>query len=271
MKRPFLQLKSDKLLNKVKKKVFYGINLPVQILKILKLNRDPIIIGGCGRSGTSLLLSILSCHPHIFTLSEETTCFCPTVYSQNVDLSAPFHISVFFKYLLRSKIPWSCRRWCEKTPKNVIFFGRILKYFGKRVKIINIVRDGRDVITSIHPSRPEGFHVNPHRWINDVEAGLRYENHPQVLTIRYEDLVRNYEITLKSICDFIGEDFRKEFLLFPKTAKEKLTKMKTLDKQVQPVFAHSIGRWKRPENELRVRELTDNPRAKKLLVHYHYI
>ncbi|MCF7916350.1 MAG: sulfotransferase [Candidatus Omnitrophica bacterium] len=237
----------------------------------LRLGRDPIIIGGCGRSGTSLLLSILSCHPHIFTFPNETYFFCPMVYDKNVDFNSPFRIQDFCRLLFSFKIPWSCRRWCEKTPQNVIFFGRILKYFGKKVKIINIVRDGRDVITSRHPSDLSKFWVSSQRWINDVEAGLSYENHPQVLTIRYEDLINNYETTVKSICAFIGEDFRKEFLQFPKTAKEKLTEFKALNNEVQSIFADSIGRWKDPKYALRVEELMNNPRAKKILAHYHYL
>lgn len=41
------------------------------------LPEKPIVIGGCGRSGTTLLLSILGAHPDIFALASELYPFYP--------------------------------------------------------------------------------------------------------------------------------------------------------------------------------------------------
>ena len=39
--------------------------------------RAPISIGGAPRSGTTLLLSVLSAHPSLFAINHETFAFCP--------------------------------------------------------------------------------------------------------------------------------------------------------------------------------------------------
>ncbi len=47
-------------------------------IKDFRLYKSPILIGGCGRSGTTLLTSILSSHPKIALIPHETGIFCPT-------------------------------------------------------------------------------------------------------------------------------------------------------------------------------------------------
>ena len=78
-----------------------------------------------------------------------------------------------------------------------MFFGKVLEEFRERVKIIHIVRDGRDVVLSRHPVDTARHWISPSRWVEDVSAGLSFEGHPQVLTIRYEDLVKEYDITIR--------------------------------------------------------------------------
>ena len=78
--------------------------------------------------------------------------------------------------------------------------------FGGRVKLIQTVRDGRDVVTSMHPTRQEnGFWISPERWVADVSAGLPYDRHPRVCVVRYEDLVMDYGKTIRRICNFLQE------------------------------------------------------------------
>src|SRR4051812_25647723 len=82
--------------------------------KFNEFRKAPIIIGGCPRSGTSLLLTILSAHPNIFTIQEEAWAFYDTH-----DMA---EFSSFLDRWLWPRIPAGTEayyhRWCEKTPGN---------------------------------------------------------------------------------------------------------------------------------------------------------
>lgn len=242
--------------------------------RILALGHRPIVIGGCGRSGTTLLLSILSCHPKIFAIDIETVALCPDgygadgLYNRTSNLDVPFRLEKIYQYLIDHEIPESCTRWCEKTPRNVLYFDRILRHFGERVRIIHIVRDGRDVVTSLHPGHVERFWVTPHRWAMDVAAGRKMENHPQILTIRYEDLVRQYEMTMRRLCEFIDEEFDAAFLSYPNSARIK--ESGAWFNPAQATNDKSIGRWKDPKYNEIIESLLLEPMALELLRHYGY-
>jgi len=242
--------------------------------RILQLGRRPLVIGGCGRSGTTLLLSIMSCHSKIFAIDIETVALCPDgygadgLYNRTPNLEIPFRLEKIYHYLSDREIPESCTRWCEKTPRNVLYFGRILQHFGKRVRIIHIVRDGRDVVTSLHPGHASRFWVTPHRWAMDVAAGRRMENHPQILTIRYEDLVQRYEATMRRICEFIEEEFDAAFLSYPHSARIK--ESGAWFNPAQATNDKSIGRWKDPQYNEIIEALRQEPMAVELLRHYGY-
>jgi len=242
--------------------------------RILELGHRPIVIGGCGRSGTTLLLSILSCHSKIFAIDIETVALCPDgygadgMYNKAPDLNVPFRLEKIYHYLTEHEIPTSCTRWCEKTPRNVFYFDRILRHFGSGVRLIHIVRDGRDVVTSIHPGHETKFWVPPERWIMDVAAGRQMEKHPQILTIRYEDLVRNYEVTMRRICEFVEEEFIAEFLSYPNSAR--LKESGAWFNPAQATNDKSIGRWKDAKYQKVAAELLSEPMAIELLQHYGY-
>lgn len=247
---------------------------PRKALRILELGRRPIVIGGCARSGTTLLLSILSCHPRILAIGEETVALCPDGYTPEghynaqPKLDAPFMLWNIYRSLNAQDIPRGCRRWCEKTPRNVLYFERILHHFGSRVRILHLVRDGRDVVTSRHPRDPSTFWVSAKRWVQDVSAGRALEGHPQVHTVRYEDLLRDYDATLRRICNFIGEEFVDGFRSYPESSRVK--KSVAWSNPASELSTSSVGRWREPEYARRVRALLADPNAVELLKHYGY-
>jgi hypothetical protein len=132
-----------------------------------------------------------------------------------------------------------------------------------------MVRDGRDVVTSLHPGHAERFWVTPHRWAMDVAAGRRMENHPQILTIRYEDLVREYEMTMRRLCEFIDEEFDAAFLSYPNSARIK--ESGAWFNPAQATNDKSIGRWKDSQYNEIIDALLQEPMASELLRHYGYM
>jgi hypothetical protein len=250
LKNKFNKIKKLKnILNKLNKP-----RLRIDSEKIKRISHNtPIIIGGCARSGTTLLLEILGNHPNIFSIPIETHVFCPTGYSENPNTNIPFNINKLNKIITKYPTNYFCKRWCEKTPKNIIFLKQILKHFNKKVKIINIIRDGRDVVLSIHPNSPLIYWVDPKRWVEDNYEGLKFKKDPNVLTIKYEDLILDYNKTIKQICNFINEN--------PKPLLDLNIKLKK----------DSIGKWKKIEYNRRINELLNYPQAKALLNQLEYI
>ena len=238
------------------------------IKKDYKFDKSPIIIGGCGRSGTTLLLSIIGAHPNIFSFPDEVMAFFDWVPDEEGDGYEPKRIDRLYRAMLLNRIPNQVDRWCEKSPPNVLYFDKILDYFNGEVNLIHIVRDGRDVMLSKHPKKPDEYWVSPQRWVNDVRAGLEFKDHSQVLTIKYENLIVDYNTTIEKICDFIGEDCTEEVYSWLENTNVK--KNEAWSGQVKKLHSSSIEKWKQDKNRERVKEVMQNEEVVKLLKELDY-
>lgn len=238
--------------------------LPHKAGRLRRLSQSPIVIGGCGRSGTTLLLSLLSCHPEIVAIDDETGGLCPRPKKKAGRLNAPVRMWRVYKALNQISIEPRAQRWCEKTPRNVRNYAAILDYFGSSVRILNIVRDGRDVVTSFHPGNRNKY-LTKEEWADDVEDGLRFEHHPQVLTLKYEELVADMQGTMRKVCEFTAMEYAPEFDGFPETAK-----IGQLRGHQRPVSGKVEQRWRKPENQKTTQAVMSDPRCCALLEHYGY-
>jgi hypothetical protein len=243
-----------------------------RVWHILRMTRQPIFIGGCGRSGTTLVLSLLSAHPNLYAIPYETQAVAPGPYPPTEDSGQPFNFPRLYAPLMDAP-DWieGCTRWCEKTPGNVHYATRLLDTFGPQSRFINVVRDGRNVVTSRHQYHaPNQYWVSPERWIRDVRAGRQVEGHSQVLTIRYEDIVTDHMTVLKEICQFLEVSFPQDaFADYPDTAKTLKTR-DGRDKPPRPVSKSDQKRWKKDEHREIVEALLEQPEARSLLAHYGY-
>jgi hypothetical protein len=238
------------------------------LFRVFRFNREPVIICGCGRSGTSLLLAILDAHPHIKGIDYETNIFVWKRYFRSPRINGFIHRLRIFNQLIRDNIKPSARRWCEKTPRNVLYLEQILKELNEKVKIIHIIRDGRDVCTSYHPTT-KGYHVPIYRWIQDVDAGLAFADHPKVLTMRYENLVQKFDETIRVILDFLNEPYTGDLISFHKTSQ--INDHSAWFNGIRPLDTTSIGKWKRKEHEERMRDFYQDEKAMDQLRFLKYI
>ncbi len=231
-------------------------------------HRIPVVIGGCARSGTTLLLSALSCHRDLCAIPDETQLLCPGAYWPQGGRIADPDLRGLRRVLVAGPRWRTCRAWVEKTPRNVHNLERIFSSLGRDTKFLHMVRDGRDVTVSRHPRDPSGFWVEPERWVSDVTAGLAWDDHPGVLRIRYEDLVGDYTQTMVRVVEFLGLDWDDAVLHYPATATVQQTD--SWSEPARPVTTESVGRWRRPLFDTRVERFLTQPGATMLLERLGY-
>lgn len=136
-------------------------------------------------------------------------------------------------------------RWCEKTPRNLLYADRLAAVFPD-LRFIHIVRDGRDVVSSMlekgfwpiaaghefpRMSRYRGpvtLDLAASYWADVLELGaVTTAGLPpgSYLELRFEDLIADPRARLQEVCDFLGEDFSEDLLR-------------------QDLSRHHIGRWR---------------------------
>ncbi len=123
---------------------------------------------------------------------------------------------------------------CEDMPGNIFKISQLFKKF-PTCKVIHIVRDPRDVVLSQknrHQRRKMGGHyvtrkeslrfwANYHPyfisrlWKNAVSSAIVFENHPNVITIKFEELLLNTESVLQKICIHCNISFESTMQLVP--------------------------------------------------------
>ena len=228
----------------------------------------PIIIGGGARSGTTLLLSILSAHPDIFAVREELGLF---KYGKEQDgRFMPERLDRLYFAILKTRISKKVSRWCEKTPNNIRYIDRIDSFFQGKYRFINIVRDGRDVILSRHPHTTHRYyHVEPGEWVADIEEGLKFMDRENFLTIQYESLIEDFQNTMTMVCNHLGIAMTKEISNFYDHAT--VRKSPAYFTGLEKMHSNSIGKWKNPENRERTDELLACPGAIHLLKKFNYL
>jgi len=150
-------------------------------------------------------------------------------YRNDMDAWDAYHYFVQEKTKAHNKsIP------CEDMPGNIFKLVQLFKKF-PTCKVIHIVRDPRDVVLSQknrHQRRKLGGHyvtrkeslrfwANYHPyfisrlWKNAVSSAMIFENHPNIITIKFEELLLNTETTLKLICNYCGITYEDTMQLVP--------------------------------------------------------
>lgn len=241
--------------------------------RIRKLDQRPVLVVGCGRSGTTLMITLLGTQPGIAAIPGETEAFMRNPPREGR--------RVIWRHLSRMELPTGAHRWAEKTPRHVRYLGKILALYGPRIRIILMVRDGRDVVTSHHGTRhSHRYYLEPGRWINDVTAGRAWDQDPRVITVRYEDLVADPAATMRRICTFLGEEVDEAAALHfhAHASDDALAFLNIVGEPpaarlsgARHIVDSSAGRWRRLTGDPAIETLMADPRAIDLLRHYGYL
>ena len=222
----------------------------------------PIVIGGCGSSGTTLLRRMLNRHPAI-SCGPESTVFLERITGpgelalrvgfgrreiedwQRASRSQAEFIDLFQAACLARS---GKSIWADKTPENIRRPDFVWRHF-PRARFVHMIRDGRDVTCSLRRQpwmklgdrNPADVTARCARyWVERVSARHALASDPRYTEVRYEGLVRDPATTLRLLLDALGLDWS-ERLLLANTPPD--------DPSGGPAFTTSVDRWRR--------ELTD--------------
>jgi|GEM_PF-433213 len=137
--------------------------------------------------------------------------------------------------------------WGEKSPLNTVYLRYIYPVFPQS-KYVFLIRDGRDVVSSITKVRGRDLKYAAWRWNYSIAQfeWLKSEvSGNQLRIIRYEDLITEPEKTLRKLMSFLGYDYESSMMNYQESVDyldlEKFdyhqNVKRSLDKQ-------RIGKWK---------------------------
>lgn len=206
-----------------------------------------IFVGGCGRSGTTLLGSMLGSHSRCICPPEshfKTTPFRMGLWSgDHIDPRAALRvIRMHWRFKLWrlefdpedapgnsyvDLLHWLVHAyaeangltgdvWVDHTPENINYASTLLQVFPD-AQVVHLIRDGRAVANSIMPLDwgPNTVIEAASWWKEIVGQGLALEDTfppDRIVRVRYEDLVFEPEATVSQLCDALRLDYEPKML-----------------------------------------------------------
>jgi protein-tyrosine sulfotransferase len=194
----------------------------------------PIVIGGCGSSGTTLVRRMLNRHPEISCGPESTVFLDRVTGSAELGSRMGFRPSEIEAWQRDSRsqaefidlFQAAClaragkRLWADKTPENIRRLSFVWRHF-PGARFIHVIRDGRDVACSL---RRQSWMKLEERdsliallrcgeyWVDRVAIRRSAQGDPRYIELRYEDLAREPEKALRPILAFLGLDWSDQML-----------------------------------------------------------
>jgi hypothetical protein len=218
--------------------------------------------------------------------------------------TCPYHLDQYFNYQsylhslnypqndVKTFLENFYKEICKSQKKSIFleqtpWYGQnlpFLKEIFPDMKVIHIIRDGRDVALSFARSpwwSNDPIH-NLESWTSEVEEIRLFckENHDNCIEIRYEDLVCDSKKTVSEATSFLGYKFEKQqldpshFIDYMSYFKTKLENTRTSEgfnkwksNKKNALFSDSLYAWKKkPE----IFAQYSNPKTDELLKSYGY-
>ncbi len=139
--------------------------------------------------------------------------------------------------------------WGDKTPYYVTHLAEVKRVFPE-ARIVNLVRDGRDVALSLLrvPFGPANVWAAARQWRAAVDAGDDAQRRwgKDVLTVRYEDLVGDPPAVVRRVCEFAGITYDPAMLAIEESASERLAagQENWFRELYAGINAGSVGKWR---------------------------
>ena len=236
--------------------------------------KKQIVICGYPRSGTSLLYNMLA-------------------------TSLPKYKRDQFEVFATERIHRYDNR-ITKSPMDIFNISDLHKSnkYGKRIYVIIVIRDLRDVIVSIHPNLPDQYFIGHDfswwpqnkdftKWKHDAPGIIGITNKIEnilsskkynVKLVRYEDLVSVTDNIQNELQEFLSEKLQGSFLEYHKSKNLPYKyegKYKAQDSSYvmedKPVVTARHGKWKEQKYKRRITEQFEQcPELFNILIQYKY-
>lgn len=152
----------------------------------------------------------------------------------------------------------SAVRWGDKSPPNTPHLAALSAVFPD-LQVVHLLRDGRDVVRSFMDVSDAGLPYFAHLWLRGVRTAQAFgARHPaQYLEIRYEDLVRETNVTIQRVASFLGLPFDDRMLRYHEADLRlgDVAEHPRLHGVWQPVYESSLGRWRTTFDARQIAEL----------------
>lgn len=182
------------------------------------------VVGSSPRTGTTLMVELM-------------------ISSYRIEGQAAHEMSIF------EPPPSDSEVFCSKLPADLLNVGPLLR-FDRRLWVINMIRDPRDVVVSRHAKAPDQYWIHLGVWKRRRRAAIRLADHPQVMTVRYEDLVQNPAAVQQRIEQWLPFLERTgDFVDFHRNATPSSRAVLALG-GLRPIETSSIGNWRRHKPRL---------------------
>ncbi len=225
---------------------------------------DPVFLVGFPRSGTTLVEQALAAHPDIEVLEECE--FLDDIRREWVDDGRLARLPVMSEADINAArnaylLALSKRRQhklrpvvIDKLPLNLVYLFLIHRLF-PRSRILLMLRDPRDACLSCYFQAFDLQGAMP--YFLDLRDTVRYYDlvmtlatesfrviSNPLLTVRYEDLVKEFEPTMHRLTKFLGLQWDKNILNYRHMAQQRAISTPSYQQVIQPLYTSSIGRWR---------------------------
>jgi len=228
--------------------------------------RTPVFLIGFPRSGTTLLDQILASHPKIATLEERDTLAdaagelanAPEAFARWANLPGGEIERLRMLYWQRvqtaSASESSRRVLIDKQPLNAVLLPLIYRLFPE-ARILLVLRDPRDAVLSCYQQR---FGMNAAMYqllrldsatsyydaVMRLVAAARAKMPLRLYTVRYEDVVAEFDATIRRLLAFLELEWNDAVRGYTETARRRAIGTPSAAQVVRPLYGSARGKWR---------------------------